>query len=488
MTYATTAADDARVTARANDSLSAVDAAFLRRETASNQMGNCGLVVVDCSTRTAPLHFDEVEAVLAQRLGLLPRLRQRLAWPDGAAGRPVWVDDASFALTNHVHRVILPAPGAVQQVIDTVEQVHWRLLDRSRPLWELYVVEGLERNRLGLLLRFHHALADGMSALYLAGTLLDDDYARRAARSDRTGAAPSSTHAGGDPTPDDAPRPADQADAASADRSGAASTDGPRTVFNAHDTWVGRVASWHRALQSLPSASSFRDGPFNRRVGPHRRVALATLPASELGPARRALRCSTSELVFSLIAGALGRLLTRRRQPFGPTLRALVPQADLAPTQRAGFGNLGSCVIVDLPVGPMSEAARARLVAGRLARVRRSDQRIVASTLAVMWEALPAAVDPLLVAVGERQRAYINLVVSYMRGSRRRLHFAGAAHEATYPVPPLANDLALTAAAVNLGGVIGFGFTGDWEAVGDIDHLAEGIHHTHDALRREVTG
>lgn len=451
------------MTSHPSAALSAVDASFLRRESPTSQMGNCGLAIVDCDTRSRPLGFDEVANVIEQRLPGLPRLRQRVAWPGGAHRRPVWVDDPSFDLTDHLRRVVLPAPGDHRQVVETVEQVHWRLLDRSRPLWELYVIEGLERNRLAVLMRFHHALADGMSAMYLAGSLLDDEYARRAARVELL------------PKPDGPPEAV-----------GGAASNGDRAEAPATASWSRRLAAWQRALQSLPSPATFADGPFNRPVGVHRRVAFALVHARDLQPVRRALRCSTNDVVFSLVAGALRRLLAARGVPFPARLRVLVPLSELAATQRGDMGNVGSCVIVDLPVGPMSETARLRLVSSRLARVRDAGQRIIPSALGTLWESLPAVVDPLLVAVGERQRVYVNLVASYMRGSRRRLHFAGAAHEVTYPVPPLSSNLALTVAAVQLGGAIGFGCTGDWDAVPDIDGIAGGIHDTHAALRREV--
>lgn len=444
--------------------LSALDAAYLRQESDSNPMSNAGVAVLDPSTRDGGLSFADVRAVFARRLPLLPRLRQRLAAVPYGAGRPLWVDDDDFDLDWHLRRVVLPAPGDARRLRELVEEVHPRRLDRRRPLWECYAVEGLAGGRVALVVRFHHALADGMSAMFLAGALLDEDLVRRAGAAER------------DRRPEPAPGPADLLATALAEqqavpgRLAAAAGD----LLADPERLRESGARLRRALASLPPPESFTDGPFNVAVGRERRVAWTTVPARALREVARAAGVTSSDAVLGVVGAALGHLLALRGEQ-RQSLRVLLPIADAAADQRAGFGNQGSCVLIDLPVGPVDPLARLRLVAAETQRVRDAGQRLVASTLRGLWEALPASVDPLVTAAGQAQRVHCHLVVSYMRGTRRQLSFDGARHIATVPVPPLAPRLALTVAVARLGDTVAFGFTGDWAAVADIDRLPEGV-------------
>jgi len=455
--------------------LSALDAAYLRQESDTNPMSNAGVTVLDPSSREGGLSFADVRAVLARRLHLLPRLRQRLATVPFGAGRPVWVDDDAFDLDWHLRRVVLPPPGDARRLRELVEELHPRRLDRRRPLWECYVVEGLTGGRVALVVRFHHALADGMSAMYLAGALLDEDLVRRAGP----------VADGWRPEPP--PAPADLLSTALVEQQQTAARLAAAAAELVADPTRLResAARLRRAVASLPSPESFRDGPFNVPVGRERRVAWTTVPARTLREVARAAGVASSDAVLGVVAAALGHLLALRGEQ-RTSLRALLPLADAAPDQRGGFGNQGSCVLIDLPIAAVDPLARLRLVAGETQRVRDAGQRLVATALRSLWEALPAGIDPLVTAAGQAQRTHCHLVVSYMRGTRRPLAFDGARHIATVPVPPLAPRLALTVAVARLGDTVGFGFTGDWAAVPDIDRLPEGVAAAVAALRSAV--
>jgi WS/DGAT/MGAT family acyltransferase len=446
------------------DRLSALDAAYLNQDARANPLSSAGLSLLDPRTRPGGLRLADVRRVVADRLHLVPRLRQRIQPVPGQLARPLWVDDPDFDLVRHVRPVLLPPPGDERSLADLVEQIHWRPVDKSRPLWELYFVEGLADGRCAILMRFHHALADGMSAMYLAGTLLRD-VAADAARPWRPAPVPAPGRLLRDALEEEVTRPV-----AGLGALGRALSEEPQRVLD-------RAGKLRRAAASFPRLDSFVPGPFNVPVGAYRRFAMTPLPVAALRPLRAALRLSVHELVLTLVAGALGHLLAARGGPSpARTLRVLVPTSARGAAQRVAFGNEGSLMIVELPVGPLDERLRAQRIRAELARAGGSGQSKLVALLREVWEHLPAAVDPLLYRYPPPDS--VHLVVSYMRGTRQTVAFDGARHLVTYPVPPLAPRLALTVAVAQIGGVLGFGFVGDWEAVPDLDVLPEGVRLT----------
>jgi len=156
--------------------LSVQDAGFLYLEHAGLPQHVAILAVAEGGPLHGPdgrLRLDALRQQLAGRLQLVPRLRQRVLWPRVGQGLPLWVDDSGFDLTNHVHVVQVPAPGGEGELLGLCDELCLRLLDRTRPLWELWLVAGLANGRVGLLLKLHHSLADGLAAVQIAGLLLD---------------------------------------------------------------------------------------------------------------------------------------------------------------------------------------------------------------------------------------------------------------------------------------------------------------------------
>ncbi len=258
------------------DRLSALDAAYLNQDALGNPLSIAGLSVLDPSTRPGGLRFSDVRQAVAARLHLMPRLRQRIEPVPGYLARPLWVDDPDFDLARHLRHVVLPPPGDERALADVVEQISWRPADTTRPMWELYFVEGLADGRCAILMRFHHALADGMSAMYIAGTLLRDVDA----------GPPPPWRPAPIPSPGRLVREAldEQAARSTAALSavGRAFTDAPRRIGD-------RAAELRQAVHSFPPLASFVPGPFNCSVGTYRRFAMAHLPVLQLRSTRAAL-------------------------------------------------------------------------------------------------------------------------------------------------------------------------------------------------------
>lgn len=453
------------------DRLSALDVSYLAIERRTAPMAVAGLVVL--APGPTPIDVDAVRARLAARVRTVPRLTHRLG-PGTPGSRPGWVPDDDFDVRHHVRRGVLAPPGGRRELEQFVESVHPRLLDRRRPLWELYVISGLAGGRTAVLMRLHHALADGMSCMYLLAALLGDDPPRASS-----------------------PRP-------SARRAGQATAGAGRSVHEG-DTASERqpvempvaagfdeVPRLVRALSALPSPASFRQGPFNVPVGPRRRLATWQMSARRLADLRRAHSCGAQHVVLSVIAGGLARTAARMRDAVGggrwpERLRTLVPVTDRDAARRGRLGNRGAFLLVDLPVTPMAESVRLDLVERAYGAALAADQAYAVGAGLRLWEALPPAVDGAVARLTTAD-VRVNLVASYMRGTRRRLGVAGGVHEATFPVAPLSPSVSLTVAVANVGGAVGFAFVADPDAVAHLDGLAADVADATAALEAAATG
>ena len=453
--------------------LSAQDAAFLYLERPPMHMHVAGVCVLD--PRTTPLErmaFGDLAAVIASRLQLVPRFRQKAVPVPGNLARPVWVDDADFDIDFHLRRAALPSPGGRRELADFVQRVHSRPLDRSKPLWETYFIEGLEDGMVAILTKAHHAMIDGLSGVDIATVMFDfapepNVLAQEAWK------------------PEPEPSGADllrEAIREQVTNPAASLAEMARTAVRAPARAAGFVGNVVGGLRDLVRQGPPPSGPFDVAIGPNRRFAMADAPVQRFKDIKNSAGGTVNDVVLAVVAGAMHLVLKARGEPTrGRTLRAMVPVSVRTDDERLALGNRVTLVFVDLPVGHMDPA-------GRLSRISEATRGLKESMMALSADAimnLGTFAPPTLHAMAARlvsRGHWFNLVVSNVPGPQVPMYIAGARLVATYPVLPLAENVALSVAVTSLAGTMGFGFTGDWDATPDIDFMATSLEESLDEL------
>ena len=448
------------------DRLSALDAQFLHLETPSVHMHVAGLAILDPSSRPdGALRFEHLEDLIRRRIHLVPRFRQKIVNVPLNIGRPVWVDDADFDIRFHLRRAALPAPGGRQELCDYVERVHSRPLDRSKSLWEMYLIEGLEDGHVAVLSKVHHAMIDGISGIDIATVLLDFSVEPRAVESETWTPAP-------EPSSRDLLIDAVREQVANPVRAGIEAighaASAPGQALQQAQAMIGGVAS-------LISAGTAPASPFNRHIGSNRHFAIAEAPVEDFKLVKNTLGGTVNDVVLAVVAGSVNRFLEHRGIPSNNlSFRTMVPVSTRDPSERMALGNRVSNIFVELPVGPMEPADRLHAITNATKDLKSSHAAIGASTLMEIGTWAPPTLHALAARLMSRGR-FINLVVSNVPGPQVPLYMCGARLVANYPMMPLAESCALSIAVTSLSGVMGFGLTSDWDSLPDIDVLAEGL-------------
>ncbi len=449
--------------------LSGLDASFLYLERPAMHMHVAGVSVLE-PRQDGPLTYDDVQRVVEARLHLAPRLRQRVQDVPGNISRPLWVDDERFDLDFHLRRSAVPTPGERFQLERAVGRVLSRPLDRAKPLWELYVFEGLAGGRTAVLLKLHHALADGISGMLVASALFDLD---------------PDVPPGQPPTDPWLPDPVPPASELFRDALGELVRHPAEAVahaIRAPSRVLSDAADLVEGVRQLAGMGAPPAGPFDGRIGPARRFATAQVPFEQMHAVKADQGGTINDVVLAGVAGGLHALLDSRGEPTkGRTLRVMMPVSVRSRTERGEVGNRIAPTFVDVPVGRM--AARTRL-----RRVRAATKALKESSLAVSADSiigLGAFAPPALLAMAARlvsRGRWFNLVVSNVPAPQVPLYLAGARLVASYPAMPLGENCGLSIACTSLGGTMAFGLTADWDAVADIDVLARGIESSIDGF------
>jgi WS/DGAT/MGAT family acyltransferase len=461
------------MTTAAAERLSALDASFLYMERPTVHMHVAGLTVLD-PRPDGPLLFDDVKRVLEARIHLAPRLRQRVLHVPGSLGHPVWADDDRFDLEFHLRRSALPDPGGHDELSDSVGRILSRPLDRAKPLWELYVFEGMEKGRTAVLMKLHHAVADGIAGMAIGSVLFDLE-----------AAAPI-----GEPQPwqpEPSPGPGDLIVGA-IEQAVLDPIDSLRAVVRTPSRAVEVVTNTVAGARVIAGMGRRPEGPFDVLIGPNRRFAMAEAPFERLREIRSKLGGTINDVVVTAVAEGLHDLLRERGEPVRRRqLRIMLP-VSVRPTGEAGeAGNRVAPSFVDVPVGPMTPR-------GRLARVRRATAELKHSGMAESADqiiALGAYAPPALHAAAARLASrgrWFNLVVSNVPAPQVPLYLAGAPVLSSYPSLPLGESAALSVACTSLGGTMAFGLTADWDAVPDLEVLSRGIERAIDRLTVAARG
>jgi diacylglycerol O-acyltransferase / wax synthase len=445
------------------DRLTGLDSSFLHLEDGATHMHVAGAAILE---GRAPA-YDELIEHIVSRLHLVPRYRQRLAFVPFGQGRPVWVDDPHFNVAFHVRHTALPSPGGDEQLKRLCGRIFSQALDRSRPLWELWLVEGLADDRFAVLSKTHHALVDGISGVDIATVLFDTS-------PDPAGIAPERQRAPR-PLPTDAQLLADalleRATApAEIARSVRAALRGPRQVaakLGAAAYGLGAVAK--AGLRSAPSS------PLNVRIGPHRRFTWVRGDLQQFKVVKNALGGTVNDVVLAAVAGALGRYLHRRDEPIDDTvLRAMVPVSVRADVERGALGNRVAAMWAGLPIGETDPIKRLEMISGEMSGVKESGQAIGAQVLTELTGFAPPTIMAQAARLSARQRMF-NLVVTNVPGPQFPLYMLGRRLQEMFPMVPLAGNQALGIAIMSYDGQLNFGLNADYDALGDVELLAQDL-------------
>jgi WS/DGAT/MGAT family acyltransferase len=448
------------------DRLSAVDASFLAQERESSHMHVGALVIFE---GPPPSREDFVQHI-ESRLGLVPRYRQKLAFPRFEMGRPFWVDDPQFNIDYHVRHTALPAPGTVEQLRGLAGRIFSQRLDRSKPLWEMWLVQGLESGKFALISKTHHSLVDGVSGVDLSTVLFD------------VGPVPQEVD-GAEWTPEPEPseaelvaegvkgllrRPTDLAGQAV----GALSHPG-RTVDEVLEAAEGVGEILWAGLNPAP------DVPLNQKIGPHRRLWWVQSELAQLKAIKNSLGGTVNDAVLTVVAGAIGRWLRERGvRTEGLELRALVPVSIRGEDEHGKLGNRIAAMRGPLPVYAEDPVERLEIVRGEMQGLKESKQALGAEVIAGLQDFAPPTILAQASRVNFSTRLF-NLIVTNVPGPQFPLYLLGREMEEIVPIAFLPEDHALAIAIMSYNGRLDFGLLADYDAMPDVERVA---HHLEESL------
>lgn len=454
------------------DRLSALDVSYLYLEEDTTPMHVGALVLLE--PPDPGWDRDRVVSLIRERVALVPRYRQKVRWVPGRIANPVWVDDSSFDIDYHVRQAALPRPGGPAELAELVGRVMARPLDRGRPLWEMYVVGGLQDGRVALVTKTHHAMVDGAAAIDIGQILLDTT------PTPRTVEVP-------DWTPEPEPSDVDLVVDAVNDivRSPALAWEAARTEATDLRSIAERVARGAygvlgavRTMAVPPSATVL-----NAEIGPGRVFGTATASLDDFRRIRRAHGGTVNDVVLAVVAGALRSWLMTRGEPVtaSTTIKALVP---LSLRSDEGVpGNQIAAFIAELPVGEPQPVVRLHRVSYEMEQLKSAGQAMAAEALV----GLAGFAPPTLHALGARSvsglsRRMFNIVVSNVPGPQATLYAAGARVLAAHPIVPLARGQVVALGVTSYDGGMYFGLNAARDAMPDVDVLVECLRGAVDEL------
>jgi diacylglycerol O-acyltransferase len=453
------------------EDLSPLDAFFLYAERPEAPLHIGGVYIFEGEPAAAGgLGALGVTQTLGQRLHLMPRYRQRVRFRPLNLGHPVWVDDPDFDLSYHVRRAALPAPGDDAALAEYASRVFARPLDMAKPLWELYVVEGLTGGRVALINKVHHAMVDGISAVDL-GTLLFD-------------ATPDG------PPPIAAkpwrPRPEpDSGELVLSDLRGLRDRFGGNPILLpfrlpqlARDA-AGQVVGSPWAGAASLALSFLRPGHhlfFNRGIGPHRRLRHLAVPLDDLKSVKNVLACTVNDVVLAIVAEATQRWLSERDEDIPEKLRVFCPVSVRDQSQRYQLGNMVSGMIAELPLGEMPLVTRLARISKAMGDLKSSRQAVAANTLTGITQWAPATLHALAGRMAGQGmlsvQSIVNMVVTNVPGPQTPFYTDGARMLEVWPLVPIYHMLGMNLALVSYDGSVYFGLVADRDLVPDLDRFA----------------
>ena len=458
------------------DRLSSLDTSFLHLEDATTPMHVGSVMVFDAPS--GGFDYESLVSLISQRIAYVPRYRQRVKTVPGGLGNPVWVDDQHFDMSYHVRRSALPRPGSDEQLEELVARIQPRPLDRSRPLWEVYLVEGLAEDRFAIITKTHHSLVDGISAVDIGNVLVD-----------------------GNPTAADGVLATWRArpEPGGVELVVGALTEAVRTPSQVVETvqhgiadvgkTVGKVASVAGEVLSTLARASARpapESPLNASVGRARRYVMIGTDLEDyrtvrtrLGRGAFADEVTINDVILATVAGAFRSwLLTRGESVYpGTTVRAMVP-VSVHGAEGAPTGAQVTACFVDLPVGEPAPSMRLHQIAFAMRQQMEGGTRraVSADTLSGLGGFAPPTMHALGARLGGMvSRRLYNVVITNVPGPQTPLYAAGARLVSSYPVTPLGRGHALSIGLTSYDGGVYYGLYADRDAMPDADVLGRGV-------------
>lgn len=440
------------------EQLTVLDAGFLEAEDSDRHVS---LAIGAVAVLAGPMpDFDSFAADLAERIMAVPRLRQVLRRQTLDLGAPQWVHGADIDIFHHVRRAGLPRPGDDAALFRWAAQVMERRLDRDRPLWECWVVDGLANNRWAILMKLHHCIADGVAATHVLGALCDDGGSETFATGIPAASAPS-RH--GPRLPALSLNPIDWVTTAWRTSAGV-TTAATQVLHGAAGLAAGLVR---------PAAPSSLTGP----VGNMRRYASVEASLADVAQICDRFKVTVNDVALAAITDSFRTMLMRRgEQPLRDSLRTLVPVSVRSNDAADKPGNRVSVMLPYLPVDHADPVQQLQTVHARLTRAKGSGQRQAGNVFLAAANALPFALTAWTVRALTRlpQRGVVTLATN-VPGPRKRMRIAGSEVVRLLPVPPLALQLRTGIAILSYADHLSFGIIGDYDAAPDVEELASGI-------------
>lgn len=443
--------------------LSPLDAAFLRLEDRRSSLHIASTAIFD---GPSPSYREAYDAFLT-KLPLVPRYRQRVREIPLQLGRPVWIDDPHFSLRYHLRHTALPRPGSDDQLRDLVSRLMSQQLDRGKPLWETWIVDGLQGDRWAVISKLHHCMVDGIAGTDLLSLVLDTD----------PHAAPPQ-----EPLPPLDPEPGRVRllmaaasslphDPVGAVRSLGSAVTHPRTT--ADDLALRARGALSYLRLAWPAEPSSLTGPLT----PHRRWGWTSITLDDVRVVRKAFGGTVNDVVLSTITRGFRELLLGRDEDLRPhAVRTLVPVSVRRPDARGRFDNRVSAVLADLPIDIADPLEQLAAVRRQLDRLKRSGEAQFGELVTSAGTITPPPLLSLgLTGVFRMPHRHIVTVATNVPGPQQPLYCCGRRMREYYPYVPIADRVRIGVAVTSYDGVLGFGVTADEDSTPDLQVLLDGI-------------
>jgi len=459
------------------DRLTALDASFLGLENHNVHMHVGSVGLFELGPLKGPhggLDMERVWAASDVNLAHHARFRQKLAFVP-ALGNPVWVDDERFNLSYHVRHAALPPPGDERQLKRLAGRIMSQQLDRGKPLWELWFVEGLEGHRFAVITKVHHCMIDGVSGVDLMSAMMhpDKDAALRTPPRWVPRPAPAPWRLLADEIVRRASLPLEVA------RGGRMLLTRPRQTVTALGEAVEGLGEALWAGLAPASAT-----PLNGDIGPHRRFDWLKADLEVAKGVSRRLGGTLNDVVLATVAGAMRRFLRNRGERVEDlTFRAMVPVNLRATVDRGRLGNRVAFMMAPLPLAERSPEGRLRAMSETMQRLKQSRQRHGAELLEEVSDRIASGLFMQVARLGARTLPY-NIVVTNVPGPQVPVYLLGAPLREVYPLVPLFTNQGLGIALFSYDGGLFWGFNADWDAVPDLHEIVEAVAGECDALQR----
>jgi diacylglycerol O-acyltransferase / wax synthase len=442
-----------------SDRLTGLDSSFLHLERGPAHMHVASTTLFEGPAPSYDEFCDHIES----RLHLVPRFRQKLRFVPLGQGRPKWIDDPRFNLRYHVRHTGLPAPCGEDELRTLAARIFSQRLDRSKPLWEMWLVDGVEDDRFAIVTKTHHCLVDGVSGVDITTVLFD------------TAPDPVPTA----PAPDWLPRPEPSGAQVLSEALLERATEPSEVVRGARAVFAAPRRAARSVIDGLEAAGTFARttfgapaSPFNVPIGPYRRFAWIQVQLDDLKRIKNEHGGTVNDVVLAAVAGALARYLRAHGHSIQDLeLKAMVPISVRADDEHGALGNRVSSYIAPLPISIEDPVERLQAVSAIMGDLKQSKQAVGATLMTELADFAPPTIVGQAARLQSRQR-FFNMVVTNVPGPQFPLYLMGRKLERVIPMVPLAKRQAVCFGIMSYDGKLDFGLIGDYDAIPDLDALA----------------